>query len=100
MSADETLRLLADPTRAQIVEFLADEALCTCHLVAELDAKQTNISNHLRALRRAGLVVAEPAGRFTWYRLAPETLETAASRLARLAARARITAHTGARREC
>ncbi|MEV1290475.1 hypothetical protein AB0J06_25710, partial [Micromonospora sp. NPDC049679] len=31
--------------RARIVELLADETLCTCHLVAELDAKQTNISN-------------------------------------------------------
>lgn len=94
------LRLLADPTRARIVELLADEALCTCHLVAELDAKQTNVSNHLRALREAGVVVAEPAGRFTYYRLVPEILDAAAGQLASLATRARTAASTGARREC
>ncbi|MEV1286608.1 metalloregulator ArsR/SmtB family transcription factor [Micromonospora sp. NPDC049679] len=94
------LRLLADPTRARIVELLADETLCTCHLVAELDAKQTNISNHLRALREAGIVVAEPAGRFTYYRLVPEALDAAADQLAALAQRARTAARTDARREC
>lgn len=94
------LRLLADPTRARIVELLADEALCTCHLVAELDAKQTNVSNHLRAMREAGVVVAEPAGRFTYYRLVPEVLDAAAGQLASLATRARTAASTGARREC
>ena len=66
------LRLLADPLRARIVELLAAEQLCTCHLVELTGARQTNISNHLRALRDAGLVTADPCGRFTYYRLDPE----------------------------
>ena len=77
----ELLRLLADPTRAAIVRLLAVEQLCTCHLVDELDAGQTNISNHLRALRHAGVVTAEPAGRFTYYRLAPHVLQALAAQL-------------------
>jgi ArsR family transcriptional regulator len=46
----------------------------------------------------AGLVVAEPHGRFTYYRLLPDTIESAAGQLAELAQRARANAEV--RREC
>ncbi len=61
-------------------------------------AKQPTVSHHLRALREAGVVVAEPRGRFTYYRLLPEAFEDAAAQLADLAARARANAATA--REC
>ena len=63
--------LLTDPLRLRIVESLAREQLCTCHLIAITGAKQTTISNHLRILREAHVVLGEAEGRFTWYRLAP-----------------------------
>lgn len=63
--------LLADPLRLRIVEALSREQLCTCHLVEVTGARQTAISNHLRLLREAGVVVSEAEGRYTWYRLAP-----------------------------
>ena len=85
---DPLLRLLADPLRAQIVALLAVEQLCTCHLVEATGAKQTNVSNHLRALREAGLVETEPCGRFTYYRLLPEPLAALSATLADLAAQA------------
>ena len=50
-----------------------------CHLVDDTGAKQPNVSDHLRALREAGMVVAEPHGRFTYYRLLPDALEAAAA---------------------
>jgi ArsR family transcriptional regulator, arsenate/arsenite/antimonite-responsive transcriptional repressor len=83
------LRLLADPLRARIIELLATEQLCTCHLVELTGARQSNVSNHLRALREAGLVETEPCGRFTYYRLRPEALERLADGVAGLAERAR-----------
>ena len=83
------IRLLGDPLRERIVEMLADGPACTCHLVADTGAKQPTVSHHLRALREAGLVVAEPRGRYTYYRLRPEAIEAAAAHLADLAARAR-----------
>jgi ArsR family transcriptional regulator len=94
----DVIKMLADPLRARIIELLADGPACTCHLVADTGAKQPNVSNHLRALREAGLVVAEPHGRFTYYRLLPDALEAAAGQLAQLADRARTSAET--RREC
>jgi ArsR family transcriptional regulator, arsenate/arsenite/antimonite-responsive transcriptional repressor len=83
------LRLLADPLRAQIVSLLAVEQLCTCHLIELTGARQTNISNHLRALRDAGLVEQEPCGRFTYYRLDPDALASLGSALSGLADAAR-----------
>ncbi|MEU9867876.1 ArsR family transcriptional regulator [Actinomadura luteofluorescens] len=101
MSVDnDVLRLLADPLRARIVSLLAGEALCTCHLVEETGARQTNISNHLRALREAGLVDTEPCGRFTYYRLRPEALDGLAVQLTRLAEAARLANLEQRKRPC
>lgn len=96
--SDAAVRAVADPLRARIVELLADEELCTCHLVESTGARQTNVSNHLRVLRDAGLVVSEPAGRYTYHRLVPERLQQLATHFAGLAARARQA--TGVRRPC
>jgi ArsR family transcriptional regulator len=96
--ADEMLRALADPLRARIIELLADEHLCTCHLVDLTGARQTNISNHLRVLREAGLVEAQPAGRYTYYRLRPEALSALARHYADLAGRAQAAGQM--RRPC
>lgn len=79
------LRLLADPLRARIVELLTEQALCTSHLVEMTGAKQTNISNHLKLLRDAGLVRTEPCGRFTYSLLEPEPLRGLAAQLTALA---------------
>lgn len=98
MSPEDILRVLADPLRGEIVRLLAREALCTCHLVEETGAGQTNVSNHLRQLRRAGLVTTEPHGRYTYYRLRPETLRTLAATLTELADTA--DTHTEIRRPC
>ena len=88
------LRVLADPLRMRIVALLATEQLCTCHLVAETGARQTNVSNHLRVLREAGLVESEAAGRYTYYRLVPDALDALAAALGQLAEGARATSET------
>src|SRR5699024_4696787 len=67
----DLMRVLADPLRMRIVTLLARETLCTTHLMAETGARQTNLSNHLRILREAGVVETEPCGRFTYYRPCP-----------------------------
>jgi ArsR family transcriptional regulator len=85
----DVIRLLADPLRAEIVRRLADGPACTSHLVADTGAKQPNVSGHLKLLREAGVVLTEPRGRFTYYRLVPEALQAAALHLADLAAHAR-----------
>ena len=63
----ELLKVLGVPLRWEIVRRLAEEALCTCHLVDDLGAAQPLISHHLRVLKEAGVVHAEPAGSYTYY---------------------------------
>ncbi|WDZ93948.1 helix-turn-helix transcriptional regulator [Nocardiopsis sp. HUAS JQ3] len=94
------MRVLADPLRMRIVTLLARETLCTTHLVEETGARQTNLSNHLRILREAGVVETEPCGRFTYYRLRPQALEALSEGLADLAATARCTGAAENRRPC
>jgi ArsR family transcriptional regulator len=55
-------------------------------------AKQPNVSGHLRQLRQLGVVAAEPASRFTYYRLRPEALRAVSAHYAVLAERARAAA--------
>ncbi|MBH5333937.1 winged helix-turn-helix transcriptional regulator [Streptomyces pactum] len=87
----DLIRALADPLRLRIVSLLARETLCTTHLVEETGARQTNLSNHLRVLREAGIVETEPCGRFTYYKLRPEVLAGLAGRFAELAETARTS---------
>ncbi|MFE2146791.1 ArsR/SmtB family transcription factor [Streptomyces sp. NPDC059456] len=96
----DLIRVLADPLRLQIVTLLARETLCTTHLVEETGAKQTNLSNHLKVLRGAGVVETEPCGRFTYYRLRPEVIEALAGQFADLAQTARATAEANLKRSC
>jgi ArsR family transcriptional regulator len=86
----QLIRSLADPLRLRIVELLAAEQLCTCHLVELTGATSTNLSNHLRVLRDAGVVETEPAGRYTYYRLVPARLAEIARTFEALAAQARL----------
>jgi ArsR family transcriptional regulator, arsenate/arsenite/antimonite-responsive transcriptional repressor len=81
--------LLADPLRLRIVEALAVEQLCTCHLIEITGAKQTTVSHHLRILREAGVVAGEPQGRFTWYHLTSGAFAEALRRLTGIADRDR-----------
>ncbi|GAA3034408.1 metalloregulator ArsR/SmtB family transcription factor [Kitasatospora albolonga] len=94
------MKALADPLRIQIIGLLARESLCTTHLVEETGAKQTNLSNHLKILREAGLVDTEPCGRFTYYSLRPEAFTALSAEFAGLAATARLTAEANFKRSC
>ncbi|MCE4946979.1 metalloregulator ArsR/SmtB family transcription factor [Streptomyces albulus] len=88
----DLIRVLADPLRLKIVNLLAHETLCTTHLVEETGAKQTNLSNHLRVLREAGVVETEPCGRFTYYKLRADVIAALAGQFTELAEHARTAA--------
>lgn len=78
------LRALSEPLRWRIVELLADEELCVCHIVEELGVPQPSVSHHLRILRDAGLVETERYRYWTYYRLRPGALAPLRDRLERM----------------
>jgi ArsR family transcriptional regulator len=75
-------KALADPTRASIVNRLAQaEETCVCDLTAAFDLSQPTISHHLKVLREAGLVEASRRGTWAYYRVVPESLGALAAAL-------------------
>ena len=80
------LRVLAEPLRWRIVELLADEELCVCHIVEELGVPQPLVSHHLRILRDAGVVGTARYRYWTYYRLRAEALAPLRDRLEHLVA--------------
>ena len=79
------LRALSEPVRWRILELLATEELCVCHLVEDLGIAQPLVSHHLKVLREAGLVESERHRYWTYYRLRPHVLGGVAAALADLA---------------
>jgi DNA-binding transcriptional ArsR family regulator len=68
------LKVLAVGTRVEIVRLLKGRVLCVNALAARLDVTQGAVSQHLRIMRDAGLVVDEKRGYFVHYRLNEKTL--------------------------
>jgi len=65
---------LSDETRLRIVGKLLGGEKCVCDLTDALDAGQSRLSFHLKALKDAGLVTDRRAGRWIHYSLNPGTL--------------------------
>ncbi|HLU46305.1 MAG TPA: metalloregulator ArsR/SmtB family transcription factor [Natronosporangium sp.] len=67
---------LADPTRLQIVQRLAQSPARVVDLTNELGLAQSTVSKHLACLRDCGLVDYRPVGRASIYSLTrPELLD-------------------------
>src|SRR2546430_9949467 len=63
---------LGDPTRRVIFERLAERPRAVGELAGELPVSRPAVSQHLRVLKRAGLVVDRPVGTRRIYRLDPD----------------------------
>ena len=68
------LKVLGVNTRIRIVQLLRERTLCVNALAARLDVTQGAVSQHLRVMRDAGLVIDERRGYRVHYRLNEETL--------------------------
>jgi DNA-binding transcriptional ArsR family regulator len=65
---------LGDPTRKAIFELLLDHPRAVSELAGELPVSRPAVSQHLRVLKKAGLVVDRPAGTRRIYRVDPDGL--------------------------
>ena len=75
MTAEADLfRTLADPTRRAVFERLGEGEMSVSDLHSGFSVSQPAISQHLAALKAAGLVSERRAGRNAYYRLRPEGL--------------------------
>ncbi len=63
---------LGDPTRRAIFEHLADRPRAVGELAGELPVSRPAVSQHLKVLKDAGLVIDRRAGNRRVYQLDPE----------------------------
>jgi DNA-binding transcriptional ArsR family regulator len=71
----DALAALAVPTRRAIFERLADHPLAVGELAGELPVSRPAVSQHLKVLKEAGLVVDRRAGNRRIYQLDPDGLD-------------------------
>ena len=63
------LKVLSVETRVRIVQILKGRVLCVNALASRLNVTQGAVSQHLRIMRDAGLVIDDKRGYFVHYRL-------------------------------
>jgi ArsR family transcriptional regulator len=70
---------LSDPVRLRMLSLIATEPeVCSCALEGPLGKSQPTISHHTRILAKAGLIDGEKRGRWTWWHVVPEQLNSVA----------------------
>jgi DNA-binding transcriptional ArsR family regulator len=73
--SDRVFQALADPSRRAIFESLTRGEVAVNDLTARFDISQPAVSQHLAALRNAGLVNNRREGRHVYYRVEPRGLK-------------------------
>jgi DNA-binding transcriptional ArsR family regulator len=72
---DRIFQALADPSRRAIFEALTRGEAAVKDLTARFDISQPAVSQHLAALKDAGLVNARREGRCVYYRVEPRGMK-------------------------
>jgi ArsR family transcriptional regulator len=77
----ELFKALADPARVRIVNVLAttDEPVCVCELIEPLGLSQPTVSHHLKKLLDVGLLEREQRGKWAYFSLKRDAVETLAA---------------------
>ncbi len=65
----DIFKILSHPVRLQILDELRRRQACVCHLQAVTGRPQAYISQQLRLMREAGMVIDEKDGQNVYYRL-------------------------------
>ncbi|MFL5887298.1 MAG: ArsR/SmtB family transcription factor [Thermoleophilaceae bacterium] len=74
-NAAPALTALGDPTRRTIFESLAGGPLAVGELAAALPVSRPAVSQHLKVLKDAGLVIDRAVGTRRLYRVDPQSVE-------------------------
>jgi ArsR family transcriptional regulator len=68
---------LGDPVRLRLLSLVADAGeICSCDLLTPLGKSQPTVSHHTKVLADVGLIEGDRRGRWVWWRVVPERMET------------------------
>jgi len=62
-------KALAHPIRLKIIKKLREKIYCVCELKEDVEFSQSNLSQHLKILKEAGIVLCEKDGLRINYRI-------------------------------
>lgn len=83
--ASRIFKALSHPARVAILRVLAEKRTCICgEIVDELPLAQSTVSQHLKALKEAGLVQGTVEGPAVCYCINMKELRTASEKLSQL----------------
>jgi DNA-binding transcriptional ArsR family regulator len=67
-------KVLAEPLRLNILQFLQDGEMSVSEITEAVDSTQPNVSKHLKMLQDAGIVARRQSGNNVYYSVADETI--------------------------
>ncbi len=70
----EYFKALSHPIRIKIVHYLKEGERCVCEIAPYLKEEQSNVSRHLAALKRAGILSSEKRGISVYYKVQDENV--------------------------
>lgn len=86
MDQTQVLKALADETRMNILNLLLCHSHCVGALARKLEISEAAVSQHLKILREAGLIIGEKKGYFMHYDVDKTVLHELAGKIEALAA--------------
>jgi ArsR family transcriptional regulator, arsenate/arsenite/antimonite-responsive transcriptional repressor len=72
---NDVFKALGDPTRRKILDLLKERDLTAGDIAEQFDMSKPSISNHLKILKTAGLVIDEKKGQYIIYSLNSTVLQ-------------------------
>jgi len=83
-SIARVFKALGDPTRVRLLSLIATSEggeACICDLTEPVGLSQPTVSHHMSKLVAAGLATREQRGKWAYYRVVPEALDSTARAL-------------------
>lgn len=70
-------KALCDSNRLIVVDMLRTGEKCACEILEELNISQSTLSHHMKILCDSEIITCESRGKWKYYRLSKQGLETA-----------------------
>ena len=81
---DKTLKALGDPKRFQLLKIMSERGYCVSALAESTGLSESAVSQHLKILREADLVIGVKRGYYTHYSINKEAIENVIKALCEL----------------
>lgn len=72
----DIFKALAEGNRLRILSLLMEGEMCVCEIEQCLDMNQSNVSRHLTALKRCGILEAYKKAQWVYYKIDNSFIET------------------------